>query len=81
MSVEVDGDPFVALFSESTARVVVTVPDGEAGRLVELAERHGVPIAPLGVTGGDALVVEGQFDVPLEELRAAWTATMPAALS
>jgi len=81
VSVEVDGDPFVALFSESTARVVVTVPDGEAGRLVELAERHGVPIAPLGVTGGDALVVEGQFDVPLEELRAAWTATMPAALS
>jgi phosphoribosylformylglycinamidine synthase len=81
VSVEVDGDPFVALFSESTARVVVTVPDGEAGRLVELAERHGVPIAPLGVTGGDALVVEGQFEVPLEELRAAWTATMPAALS
>ena len=79
--VEVPGDPFVALFSESTARVLVTVPDGDAERLVELAERHGVPIAALGVTGGDALVVEGQFEVPLDELRAAWTATLPAALA
>ena len=42
--------------------------------------RHGVPITALGVTGGDALVVDGQFDVPLDELRAAWTATLPAAL-
>ena len=81
VAVEVAGDPFVALFSESTGRVVVTVPDGAAERLVELAERHGVPITALGVTGGDALVVEGQFEVPLAELREVWTATLPAALA
>ncbi len=42
---------------------------------------HGVPLTPLGVTGGDALVVDGQFEVPLAELREAWTATLPAALA
>src|SRR3954469_24832862 len=47
-SVSMDGDAFVGLFSESTGRVLVTVPDGEAERLVELAARHGVPIIPLG---------------------------------
>ncbi|MDI6912042.1 phosphoribosylformylglycinamidine synthase subunit PurL [Nocardioides sp.] len=80
VAVEVPGDPFVGLFSESPGRVVVTVPDGDAERLVELAESHGVELTALGVTGGDTLVVEGQFEVPLEDLRAAWTATLPAAL-
>ena len=73
-------DAFVALFSESAARVLVTVPDGDAERLVELAAEHGVPIAALGVTGGDVLGVDGQFEIPVDELRAAWTATLPAAL-
>ena len=79
-SVAVGDDPFVALFSESTARVLVTVPDGDAERLVALAGRHGVPLTALGITGGDTIAVDGQFDLPLHELRAAWTATLPAAL-
>jgi phosphoribosylformylglycinamidine synthase len=74
----VPGDAFLGLFSESTARVLVTVPDGGAERLVELAQRHGVAITSLGLTGGDALVVDDQFDVPLAELRETWTATLPA---
>jgi phosphoribosylformylglycinamidine synthase II len=77
-AVTVPGDAFLGLFSESTARVLVTVPDGDAERLVELAQRHGVAITPLGLTGGDALVVDDQFDVPLAELRETWTATLPA---
>jgi phosphoribosylformylglycinamidine synthase II len=81
VSVTIPGDPFLGLFSESTGRVLVTVADGDAERLVELARHHGVDITPLGLTGGDALVVEGEFDVPLAELREAWTATLPAALS
>jgi len=81
VSVEVPGDAFVALFSESPGRAVVTVPDADAELLVALAEQHGVPVTALGVTGGDALVVEGQFEVPLEELRTAWTSTLPAALA
>jgi phosphoribosylformylglycinamidine synthase II len=80
VSVAVPGDAFVGLFSESAARVLVTVPDGHSERLVDLARRHGVEITALGLTGGDALVVDGQFDVPLDELRDAWTATLPAVL-
>jgi phosphoribosylformylglycinamidine synthase subunit PurL len=34
----------------------------------------------LGRTGGDELTVEGQFSVSLDELRAAWSATLPSAL-
>ncbi len=45
------GDAFVALFSESAARAIVTVTTDNADRLVALAERHGVPVTPLGQTG------------------------------
>ena len=79
-TVALPGDPFVDLFGESTARVVVTVADERADALAELAGRHGVPLTPLGRTGGADLVVEGQFAVPLADLRAAWAATLPAAL-
>ena len=74
------GDPFVALFSESAGRVLVTVAPEDEERLFELAAEHGVPITSLGETRGDLLSVTGLFDVPLEELRTAWTPTLPAAL-
>jgi phosphoribosylformylglycinamidine synthase II len=69
-------DPFTALFSESTARAVVTTSDPEAVRTT--AEWAGVPVTELGTTGGNALVVDGVAELPLAELRAAWTATLPA---
>jgi phosphoribosylformylglycinamidine synthase len=78
--ITVAGDAFVGLFAESTARALVTVTDELADRFVALAGTHGVPVTPIGATGGDALVVEGLFDVPLDELRRAWTATLPGAL-
>ena len=74
------GDAFVALFSESTARALVTVTDDRADALVALAERHGVPLTPLGRTGGDTLAVEGVFELPVADAKAAWQATLPAAL-
>ncbi|EON22815.1 MULTISPECIES: phosphoribosylformylglycinamidine synthase subunit PurL [Nocardioides] len=80
VSVALEGDPFVALFSESAARAIVTVTTDNADRLVALAEKHGVAITPLGQTGGDTISVEGQFEVPVAELRAAWSATLPDAL-
>jgi hypothetical protein len=73
-------DAFVALFSESTARVLVTVTDEQADALVALAGRHGVPVVPLGRTGGDTISVEGAFDLPVAEAKAAWRATLPAVL-
>ena len=81
VTVTVPGDQFLGLFAESAARVLVTVANGDAARLSELAERHGVPLTALGETGGDALEVRGAFSVPLAELRAAWTATLPRAMT
>jgi phosphoribosylformylglycinamidine synthase II len=79
-TVGLDGDPFVALFSESAARAIVTVQDDGIDELRALCARHDVPVAEIGTTGGGELVVDGQFDVTLRELRDAWTSTLPAAL-
>ena len=81
VTVRLKGDPFVALFSESAARAIVTVPDHAAAAFWAMAGALGVPLSRIGHTGGDQLVVEGQFGIPLDELRATWTATLPAALS
>ncbi|MCZ2838229.1 phosphoribosylformylglycinamidine synthase subunit PurL [Modestobacter sp. VKM Ac-2985] len=72
----VPGDPTAALFGESVARVVVTTTDPAGVRAA--ADAAGVPVTELGTTGGDALVLDGLLELPLAELRAAWTATLPA---
>jgi phosphoribosylformylglycinamidine synthase len=79
-TVSFEAEDFLSLFSESAARAVVTVPAEEIDELRALCARHDVPITEIGTTGGDALVVEGAFAIPLEELRTAWTSTLPAAL-
>jgi phosphoribosylformylglycinamidine synthase subunit PurL len=79
-TVTLQGDPFVGLFSESTARALVTVPMPQRASFVAMAEALGVPVAELGRTGGDRLVVQDRFEIGLDELRDAWTATLPGAL-
>ena len=71
-----DVDLFTALFSESAARVLVTTSD--PGAVKTTADWAGVRVTELGTTGGNALLVDGLPDLPLAELRAAWTATLPA---
>ncbi|MDQ3628369.1 MAG: phosphoribosylformylglycinamidine synthase subunit PurL [Actinomycetota bacterium] len=79
--VRLEGDPFVELFSESAARVLVALPVEQEDNLSRLCQEHGVPVRVLGeVTQEASLVVGSVLDVPLAELRAAWTATLPAAL-
>ena len=80
-TVAVPGDAFVGLFSESAARAIVTVPDDAVDTLVALAREHGVPLGSIGATGGSDLSVEGQFTVPVAEVRSGWAATLPAALA
>ncbi|MFT4166990.1 MAG: phosphoribosylformylglycinamidine synthase subunit PurL [Microlunatus sp.] len=76
-----DDDPFVALFSESTGRILVSLPSANAAELLDLASETGIPLRRLGATGGDALEVEGQFALPLDQIRAAWQAPIPAAMA
>ncbi len=75
-------DPFVALFSESAGRVVAVVPRSEEVRFRDMCTARHVPLARIGVveTAGAAarLEVQGQFEIALEELRAASEATFPA---
>ena len=79
-----DIDPCIALFAESTARAVVAVAEADEQRFAEAAAAHGVPHVRIGMTAGDGpgarLDVEGLFGLPLSELRAAWSATLPAAV-
>ncbi len=76
----VGDDAFVELFSESAARCLVTVRPGDQDALAAMAGALGVPFRRLGTTGGDVLTVENAFSVPLDELRAAWSSTLPDAL-
>jgi phosphoribosylformylglycinamidine synthase len=77
-----DEDAFVQMFSESTARALVTVAEDKHEAFVELAESAGVPLSSIGLTGGDQLSVSGPlgFTASLAELRADWSATLPAVL-
>jgi phosphoribosylformylglycinamidine synthase subunit PurL len=73
-------DAFVALFSESTGRAIVSVSRGEQARFTDLCAARGLPHTRIGVI--DLLVpdlaVEGQFRVSLRELRSTWTRTLPS---
>jgi phosphoribosylformylglycinamidine synthase len=71
-------DPFVALFSESAGRVLVTVPPEQVSELLSRAAGAGVPAREIGTTGGSALAVEGVPELPLATLRTAWEGTLPA---
>ncbi|UER55348.1 phosphoribosylformylglycinamidine synthase subunit PurL [Kineosporiaceae bacterium SCSIO 59966] len=78
---ERDGvDPFVALFAESAARVLVAVPRSEEVRFTDMCSARRFPHARIGVTDDSGVLeVQGQFEVPLEELRAAWQSTLRVA--
>ncbi|HEY7432100.1 MAG TPA: phosphoribosylformylglycinamidine synthase subunit PurL [Streptosporangiaceae bacterium] len=75
--VTLPGDPFTLLFSETPARAVAAVRPGREAAVTALCERHGVPAAVLGATGGDNLAVSGCFTLPLADLAAA-TAVLPS---
>jgi phosphoribosylformylglycinamidine synthase len=72
------GDAFVGLFSESASRAVVTVPDDRLDSFLAMAASLGVPAGPIGRTGGASLVVTDHFEIPLDELSAAWRETLRA---
>ncbi|AEW95712.1 MULTISPECIES: phosphoribosylformylglycinamidine synthase subunit PurL [Streptomycetaceae] len=74
-------DPFVTLFSESAGRAVVAVPRSEELRFTDMCAARGLPAARIGVVDGDTLDVQGQFAIPLAELRQAHEATVPALLA
>jgi phosphoribosylformylglycinamidine synthase len=79
-----DADPFVQLFSESPGRVLVSATPDRLDDLAALCAEHDVPLHRLGrvTPQADATVeVQGQFTLPLAQIRERWSATLPAVLA
>ncbi|GAA1655705.1 phosphoribosylformylglycinamidine synthase subunit PurL [Microbacterium flavum] len=83
---ERDGvDAATALFSESTGRVIVSVPREEDVKFRGLCEGRGYPVLRIGVTDpaadGDepALEIQDVFTLTVPELRTVSHGTLPAA--
>ena len=77
---ERDGvDVATALFSESTGRVIVSVPREDDVKFQGLCEGRGYPVLRIGVTdAGGALEVQDQFTLTVEQLNEAHRGTLPA---
>jgi phosphoribosylformylglycinamidine synthase subunit PurL len=73
-------DPFVWLFGESAGRAIVSVPRSEEVRFTDMCTARGLPVTRIGVLDvlSPDFEVQGQFAVPLTQLRDAWTAALPA---
>ncbi|MET9876518.1 phosphoribosylformylglycinamidine synthase subunit PurL [Actinacidiphila glaucinigra] len=74
-------DPFVFLFSESAGRAVVSVPRSEELRFTDMCGARGLPATRIGVVDGDAVELQGEFGITLDELRTAHEGTIPALLA
>jgi phosphoribosylformylglycinamidine synthase len=80
--IERDGvDATAALFSESTGRVLVSVDREDDVRFIGLCNARNFPVLRIGVTdqrGDDAVLdVQGQFVIPVSEIRQRSNETLP----
>ena len=75
-----NADPFVWLFSESSGRVIVSVPRSEEIRFQQMLTAQNIPHTRIGVTDTDSgtFEVQDQFSLSTDELRAAHEGTLPA---
>jgi phosphoribosylformylglycinamidine synthase len=64
------------LFAQTPGRVLISIQPHNSAALKALAEKFGISITRLGQSGGDTLTINGAH-IPLDELRAAHTETLP----
>ena len=78
---ERDGvDATAALFSESTGRMLVSVPREDDVKFRGLCEGRDYPVLRIGVTeDSGSLEVQDEFTLAIDELRGIHTGTLPAA--
>ena len=65
-------------FGEDQARYLVTVPAGKADAVITRARSAGVLASRIGVTGGDALLIDGEPPIPLARLRQQFEDWLPS---
>jgi phosphoribosylformylglycinamidine synthase len=63
-----DISPPAFWFGEDQARYVVTVPEGDATAVLEIARDNGVPARRIGTTGGPALTLPAQRPILVTRL-------------
>ena len=73
-------DPFVDLFSESTARAIITVKPEHHQAVMDLIDSFDLQVRPIGVTGSSAFTLANEFSLELAELKNQWSNTLPAVL-
>ena len=74
-------DGHAQLFSEAPSRVVACATPDQVEEILRRAADAGIPTALLGGSGGDRLVVEGLFDLSLDEARSRWLSAVPEAVA
>ncbi|QNE90133.1 phosphoribosylformylglycinamidine synthase subunit PurL [Corynebacterium incognita] len=73
----VHDDAFTALFSESASRVLVATTAANQDAVLARAAELGIPAAIVGATNDTGNLTAGELVVSLEELKQAWSATLP----
>lgn len=71
------GDEFEIGFGEDQARYVLTCPAEQAEAVIAACEALGVPVAKLGLTGGDTLTFTGLGTISVAQLKAAHEGWLP----
>lgn len=70
-------EPFMDLFSESSARAIVTVNRENYEKVMDLLDQFDLEVSTIGKTGGDSISVTEQFSIELADLKAVWEAKFP----
>ena len=81
IGVELDRAPLAAhafWFGEDQARYIVTVPAAVAEKVMARLRAAGVMVRQLGLTGGDALILEGERPILVAKLRERFEGWLPA---
>ena len=64
--------PVYVLFSESQARIILSVPEEKLLELESLAQSYTVPFTHIGRVGGDRLKINDWIDLSLEVIESRW---------
>jgi phosphoribosylformylglycinamidine synthase len=64
------------LFSESPARIIVSVHEDKLNELRQIAEKHELPMQVIGTVGGTRLTVKPLIQVGVDELKAIWSTAL-----
>ena len=75
-TVLLEGNIATALLSETPGRVVVAITRENAYEVAGLAQKYDIALTKIGVTGGHSLEIN-DADIPLDDLRSAYTDTIP----